>query len=44
MGNNTEMCPDPNNPGHRLGADLNELRTHWTGVNVALLMLMGIYV
>ncbi len=33
MGNDTEMYDDPNNPGHRLGADQNELRTQWTGVN-----------
>lgn len=33
MGNNTEMYEDPNNPGHLLGADQNELRTHWAGIN-----------
>ncbi len=31
MGNDTPMYPDPNHPGHLLGADLNELRTHWAG-------------
>ncbi len=34
MGNNTEMHPDPLNPGHRLGADLNEVRTQWIGNGV----------
>lgn len=33
MGNDTAMRPDPNNPGHLLGADLNELRTQWAGVH-----------
>ncbi len=33
MGNNTEMYDDPNNPGHLLGADENELRTQWGGEN-----------
>lgn len=31
MGNNTPMHPDPEHPGHLLGADKNELRTHWGG-------------
>jgi hypothetical protein len=33
MGNDTEMYQDPNHPGHLLGADQNELRTHWAGIN-----------
>lgn len=33
FGNDTPMYPDPDNPGHLLGADLNELRTHWAGLN-----------
>jgi hypothetical protein len=33
MDNDTPMYPDPDHPGHLLGADLNELRTHWGGVN-----------
>ncbi|MCX6754106.1 MAG: hypothetical protein NTV03_03580, partial [Candidatus Nomurabacteria bacterium] len=31
MGNDTPMYPDPDHPGHLLGADLNELRTEWVG-------------
>jgi len=33
MGNDTPMYEDPNNPGHLLGADYNELRAQWGGVN-----------
>jgi hypothetical protein len=33
MANNTPMHPDPNHPGHLLGADFNELRTQWGGVH-----------
>jgi hypothetical protein len=33
MGNNTPMYPDPDHPGHLLGADLNELRTQFGGIN-----------
>ncbi len=33
MGNDTPMYEDPDHPGHLLGADQNELRTHWLGQN-----------
>jgi len=33
MGNDTPMYADPNHAGHLLGADLNELRTQWAGIN-----------
>lgn len=33
MANDTPMHPDPENPGHMLGADKNELRTYWGGEN-----------
>src|SRR3989344_2073642 len=33
MDNDTPMYPDPDHPGHLLGADLNELKTHWGGMN-----------
>ncbi len=32
MGNDTPMYEDPNNPGHLLGADFNELKAQWGGV------------
>jgi hypothetical protein len=33
MDNDTPMYPDPENPGHLLGADLNELKLEWGGTN-----------
>jgi hypothetical protein len=33
MDNDTPMYPDPENPGHLLGADGNELGMHWGGIN-----------
>lgn len=32
-GNNTPMYPDPDHPGHLLGADLNEIKGQWGGLN-----------
>ena len=33
MDNDTPMYPDPENPGHLLGADGNELGMQWGGIN-----------
>jgi len=33
MDNDTPMVSDPANPGHLIGADGNEIRTHWGGIN-----------
>ncbi len=42
--NDTEMRPDPNHPGHRLGADHNELRTTWGGEHGTGIDAKGNYV
>ncbi|MEI6660047.1 MAG: hypothetical protein WCK91_01325, partial [bacterium] len=44
MDNDTPMYPDPNHPGHLLGADLNELRTQWGGVHGTGIDANGDYV
>jgi hypothetical protein len=44
LGNDTEMYEDPNNPGHKLGADLNEIRGQWGGIDGTGLNENGDYV
>ncbi|MES2930931.1 MAG: hypothetical protein V4665_04075 [Patescibacteria group bacterium] len=44
MGNDTPMYDDPDHPGHRLGADHNELRTYWGGEKGTGIDAQGNYV